>query len=240
MNITPDQLIYWQWGPLVFNATLIYTWLVMTLLVLVSGLVTRRLSTGAHISRLQNLLEIVVVFIRQQIIAVGHQEPGRYLPFIGTIFLFIAVSNLLSIVPGYQPPTGSLSTTTALAAWVFAAVPFFGIWSQGVLRYLRNYTQPSVLMLPFNIIGEFSRTLALAVRLFGNVMSGSMIGGILLAVTPLFFPVVMQAFGLLIGIIQAYIFAVLATVYITAAAAPGPNPTPPRRLGRKENTPWIT
>ena len=230
MNITPDQLIYWQWGPLVFNATLMYTWLVMALLVLVSGLVTRRLSTGARISRLQNLLEILVVFIRQQIIAVGHQEPGRYLPFIGTIFLFIALSNLLSIVPGYQPPTGSLSTTTALAAWVFAAVPFFGIWNQGIIRYLRNYTQPSVLMLPFNIIGEFSRTLALAVRLFGNVMSGSMIGGVLLAVTPLFFPVVMQAFGLLIGIIQAYIFAVLATVYITAAAGARSQPDAPAAL----------
>lgn len=218
MNITPDQIVCWQWGHVVINATLIYTWLVMAVLVIVSGLVTRRLSNGARISRLQNLLEMVVVFIRQQILTVGHRQPGQYLPFIGTLFLFIAVSNVLGIVPGFQPPTGSLSTTTALAACVFVAVPLFGIRNQGTLGYLRNYARPSVLMLPFNIIGDFSRTLALAVRLFGNIMSGSMIGAVLLAVTPLFFPVVMQAFGLLIGLIQAYIFAVLATVYITAAS----------------------
>jgi F-type H+-transporting ATPase subunit a len=129
-------------------------------------------------------------------------------------------------VPGFLPPTGSLSTTTALAACVFSAVPWFGIRQQGVMGYLRNYTRPSVLMLPFNIIGEFSRSLALAVRLFGNIMSGAMIGAILLSVTPLFFPVIMQALGLLIGLIQAYIFAILATVYITAATEARP-PTGP-------------
>ncbi|MCU0580300.1 MAG: F0F1 ATP synthase subunit A, partial [Desulfobacterota bacterium] len=183
MNITPDQVICWQWGPIVINATLIYTWLIMVLLVVLSRLVTPRLSTGPRLSRLQNLLEVVVDFVRQQIAALGQREPERYLPFVGTLFIFIAVSNLLSVVPGFLPPTGSLSTTTALAACVFSAVPWFGIRQQGVMGYLRNYTRPSVLMLPFNIIGEFSRSLALAVRLFGNIMSGSMIGAILLTVT---------------------------------------------------------
>jgi F-type H+-transporting ATPase subunit a len=233
LNITPDQVIGWQGGPIVINATLIYTWLIMVLLVVLSRLVTRRLSTGPSLSGLQNLLEVVVDFVRQQIAALGQREPERYLPFVGTLFIFIAVSNLLSVVPGFLPPTGSLSTTTALAACVFSAVPWFGIRQQGVMGYLRNYTRPSVLMLPFNIIGEFSRSLALAVRLFGNIMSGSMIGAILLTVPPLFFPVIMQALGLLIGLIQAYIFAILATVYITAASEARPPTGPPGSPSKK-------
>jgi len=217
MKLTPDELFLGRWEFIVINATLVYTWLIMGLLVAVSWLVTRKLSTGAPMSRLQNMSEVVVVFMQRQISAVGHQESEPCLPFIGTLFLFIAASNLLSVVPGFLPPTGSLSTTTALAFCVFAAVPLFGIRSQG-WRYFKNYAQPSIFMLPLNIMGEFSRTVALAVRLFGNVMSGSLIGGILLSVTPLFFPVVMQAFGLLTGLIQAYIFTVLATVFIAAAA----------------------
>jgi F-type H+-transporting ATPase subunit a len=139
------------------------------------------------------------------------------LPFIGTLFLFIAVANLLTIIPGYIPPTGSLSTTAALALCVFVAVPCYGIAKRGVAGYLKNYVQPTVFMLPFNIIGEFSRTLALAVRLFGNVMSSVKVAAILLAITPLFFPVLMQALGLLTGLIHAYIFALLAMVYIASA-----------------------
>ena len=142
-----------------------------------------------------------------------------YLPFIGTLFLFIAVSNLLSIVPGYRSPTGSLSTTAALAVCVFFAVPFFGIRARGVRDYLKQYSQPSIMMLPFNLIGELSRTLALAVRLFGNIMSGEMIVAILLVIAPLFFPVIMQLMGLLVGVIQAYIFAILAAVYIASAVS---------------------
>lgn len=217
MSITPDQIILWQWGTIGINATLVFTWLVMGLLVIGSRLITRRLATGSKMSRMQNLLEIIVSFLRNQISDVGNGEPGRFLPFIATLFLFIAVSNLLSIVPGYLPPTGSLSTTTALAICVFVAVPLFGISSQGAAAYFKNYAKPSIFMLPLNVMGELSRTLALAVRLFGNVMSGTMIGGILLSVTPLIFPVVMQAFGLLTGLIQAYIFAILATVFIAAA-----------------------
>ncbi|MDY7001571.1 MAG: F0F1 ATP synthase subunit A, partial [Thermodesulfobacteriota bacterium] len=119
-------------------------------------------------------------------------------------------------VPGFEPPTGSLSTTAGLALCVFVAVPVYGISQSGLIPYLKNYVRPTPLMLPFNIIGDFSRILALAVRLFGNVMSGSMIGGILLIIAPLFVPVIMQLFGLLTGLVQAYIFAVLAAVYIGA------------------------
>jgi len=123
----------------------------------------------------------------------------------------------LSVVPGYQPPTGSLSTTAALAACVFIAVPLYGIASQGLLGYLAHYVRPTVLMLPFNVVGELSRTLALAVRLYGNIMSGTVISAILIGFVPLFVPILMQLFGLLTQMIQAYIFAVLAMVYIASA-----------------------
>lgn len=216
MRISPDTFVLFRWGPIVLNATIISTWAVMALMVLGSKLVTRGLTTETRFSRWQNLMEVLVTGIREQIREISGQDPGEYLPFVGTLFLFVAVCNLLSIVPGYEAPTGSLSTTAALAACVFVAVPLYGIAHRG-LSYFAQYIKPSVFMLPFNIMGELSRTLALAVRLFGNVMSGTMIVGILLAITPLIFPIVMQALGLLTGLIQAYIFAILAMVYIAAA-----------------------
>jgi F-type H+-transporting ATPase subunit a len=155
--------------------------------------------------------------MREQIRQVSQQDPGRYLPFIGSLFLFIAASNVLAVVPGFQPPTGSLSTTTALALCVLMAVPLYGVAQHGLFGYLRTYLQPTFLMLPFNILGEISRTVALAVRLYGNVMSGTILAAIIVSIIPFFFPVLMQALGLLTGLIQAYIFAVLAMVYIAAA-----------------------
>jgi F-type H+-transporting ATPase subunit a len=133
------------------------------------------------------------------------------------LFLLVAMASICTIIPGYSPPTGSLSTTTALALCVFVAVPLFGIEDQGLSGYLKSYTKPTIMMLPFNIIGELSRTLALAVRLFGNMMSGAMIIAILLTITPFIFPIFMTALGLLTGMVQAYIFSILAAVYIAAA-----------------------
>jgi F-type H+-transporting ATPase subunit a len=216
MHISTDSMVFLRFGPFSVNGTILYTWIVMALLSLGSWLVTRRLRTDVHISKWQNLLEALVQGIRQQLRDASGREPKGFLPFLGTLFLFIAVSNVLSVVPGFEPPTGSLSTTAALAICVFLAVPGYGIIEVGILNYLRNYIQPTFFMLPFNIIGEFSRTLAMAVRLFGNVMSGNMIGAILLAIAPLFVPVIMQMLGLLTGLVQAYIFAILAAVYIGA------------------------
>ena len=144
-------------------------------------------------------------------------QARTYLPFLGTLFLFLATASLATVIPGFEPPTGSLSTTIALALCVFVAIPFFGIRKQGLRGYLRSYIEPTVIMLPFNIISEASRTLALAVRLFGNMMSGTMIIAILLTITPFLFPVVMTLLGLLTGMVQAYIFTILAAVYIAAA-----------------------
>jgi len=168
-------------------------------------------------SRLQNLMEVLVSALRDQIREISGQSPDPYLPFVGTLFLFLAFANLMSIVPGYVAPTASLSTTAALAACVFVAVPVFGISHLGFGNYLKQYLRPSIFMLPFNLIGELSRTLALAVRLYGNMMSGTVIAAILLSFVPLFVPILAQTFGLLTGMIQAYIFSILAMVYIASA-----------------------
>jgi len=217
-DISPDQVVFWQWHFVTLNATIVFTWLVMALMVGGAWLITRRLSADTRMSRWQNLLEVIVDGMRGQIREIAQQDSRAHLVFGGTLFLFILTANLLQIVPGYAAPTASLSTTTALAVCVFVSVPLFGILSRGLRGYLKQYVRPSVLMLPFNVLGELSRTLALAVRLFGNIMSGTKVAAILLSLAPLFFPVVMHALGLLTGVIQAYIFAVLAMVYIASAS----------------------
>ena len=217
MNLSSDEIIFWQHGFFKLNLTILTTWGLMLALVVVARLVTMRLSEGMPLSRAQSILEIIVLATSSQIEEVGLRQPKKYLGFLGTLFIFIALSNLCTIFPGYEPPTGSLSTTAALAISVFIAVPVYGIAQSGPGDYLRSYLKPTVLMLPFNIISELSRTLALAIRLFGNIMSGSMIIAILLTVTPFLFPIVMSMLGLLTGLVQAYIFTILATVYIAAA-----------------------
>ncbi|OGB81615.1 MAG: F0F1 ATP synthase subunit A, partial [Burkholderiales bacterium RIFOXYC12_FULL_60_6] len=174
MRLTPDEMVFWQHGFLKLNATIVFTWGLMFALAVGSKLITRKLSTGLERSRWQNLLEIVVTAIEKQIEDVGLRDPKKYLGFLGTLFLFVATASLCTVIPGYEPPTGSLSTTAALALCVFVAVPLFGIADQGMGGYFKSYVEPTFIMLPFNIISEVSRTLALAVRLFGNMMSGAM------------------------------------------------------------------
>ena len=217
MRLSPDQIVLWQYGFLKLNGTIAFTWGLMAVLAFGSMLVTRKLSMDLKRSRWQNLLEIIVTGIEKQIADVGLRHPDKYIGFLGTLFLFIALASLCTIIPGYEPPTGSLSTTAALALCVLVAVPFFGIEEQGLGGYLKSYAEPTIIMLPFNIISELSRTLALAVRLFGNMMSGTMILAILLTITPFIFPIAMSALGLLTGMVQAYIFSILAAVYIASA-----------------------
>ncbi|ERT09594.1 ATP synthase F0, A subunit [Lyngbya aestuarii BL J] len=216
MEISPDNIIIWQWGFIVLNATILYTWLVMAILVLGSWWVTRHLSVEPQMSPWQNGLEIIVNTINTQIRGAAQQDPSKFLPLVGTLFLFIALANILTIFPVYESPAGSLSTTAALALWVFVAVPWFGIRNSGLKGYLKHFIQPSPFMLPFQIISEISRTISLAVRLFGNVMSTSLLVAILLSIVPLFFPAVMRIFGVLVGVIQAYVFAILTLVYIAS------------------------
>ena len=217
MNLSSDQQVLWQHGFLKLNGTIVTTWAIVIAMALGSKLVTRRLVVEGTISRWQGSLEIIVTAIEKQLRELGLDRPERYLSFLGTLFLFVAVACLCTLIPGYLPPTGSLSTTAALALCVFVAVPIFGIREQGFAAYLKSYAEPTPIMLPFNVISEFSRTLALAIRLFGNMMSGVMIIAILLTITPYLFPIAMTALGLLTGLVQAYIFSILAAVYIAAA-----------------------
>ena len=227
MHLSTDEMIFWQHGILKLNGTILFTWGLMLVLAVGSKIITRKLSSGLTHSRWQNLVEIVVTSIEKQIEEVGLSQPQKYLGFLGTLFLFLATASICTVIPGYEPPTGSLSTTAALALCVWVAVPFFGIKEQGLAGYLKSYVEPTVIMLPFNIISELSRTLALAVRLFGNMMSGTMILAILLTVTPFIFPIAMSVLGLLTGMVQAYIFSILAAVYIASATrVRNPKPEP--------------
>jgi len=211
MKLSPDETIFWQHGFITINLTIVTTWLLMFVMVLGSWLITRKLKKDIQISRWQCILEMIVIGIKNQIKEIGLNKPEKFIGFIGTLFLFITLSNLCIIFPGYEAPTA------ALAICVFLAVPFFGISESGIMGYLKSYLQPTFIMLPFNIISEISRTLALAIRLFGNIMSGGMIVTILLSIAPLIFPVLMTILGLITGIVQAYIFSILAIVYIAAA-----------------------
>lgn len=218
MRISPDEIVFWEYGFINLNLTIVMTWVIMILLVVGAWLITRNLKTSINNrSRWQNILEIIVLLINDQIKEIGLKNPKKYIGFIGTLFLFIAVSSILSIIPWYEPPTASLSTTVALAISVFISVPVFGIAERGFWKYLKTYIEPKFFMLPLNIISEISRTIALAIRLFGNMMSSGLVATILISLAPFFFPMIMDALGLLTGVIQAYIFAILASVYIAAA-----------------------
>src|SRR5690606_11587223 len=217
VELSPDSITLVDLGIVRLNATVAYSWVVLAVLVVGSALITLRLTDGPPVSRWQSALEALVSILRSQIADMTQQNPDRYLPFIGTLFLFIAVSNLLAIIPGFSSPVSSVSTTAALAFCVFIAVPVYGVMARGLKDYLRAYIQPTFIMLPLNILSELSRTLALAIRLFGNALSGDILVAILIVIVPLFVPIVMQLFGLVIGLIQAYIFAILATVFIASA-----------------------
>ena len=216
-QISPDQVIIWSWKFITLNVTILYTWLVMGILLFVSWLATRNLSSELNVSRWQHFLEVVISVIRGEISEMTKKNADAFIPLIGTLFLFICTSNILVVVPGFIAPTSSITTTAALATCVFIAVPYFGIRRTGLLHYLKEYFQPNFIFFPFHVMGEISRTLALTVRLFGNIMSHEKVVAILLLVTPFLFPIIMQALGLLIGVIQAYIFAILSMVYIASA-----------------------
>ncbi|KAA0892786.1 F0F1 ATP synthase subunit A [Pusillimonas sp. ANT_WB101] len=219
MELTPDAIVVFTVAGIPINATIFFTWIIMAILTGIAWLMTRSLRADVPPTRWRTALEVIVQGIQAQITEITGRPARQVMYFSGTLFLFIFVSNVLAVVPGFHAPTGSLSTTTALALAVLVAVPIFGIGSRGVRGYLKTYVEPSWIMLPFNLISEVTRGLSLAIRLYGNIMSGAVIVAILLGVAPFFFPVLMEMLGLLAGVIQAYIFAVLATVYISSAMA---------------------
>ena len=217
MILNPDEIRVSFFGAFQINLTILTTWALIFFLSTSSWLISRKLVPDLRISKWQGFVEMIVLSIKKQIEEAGIKRAEKYVGFLGSLFIFLVSASFFSIIPGYRVPTASFSTTAALSICVFISVFWFGIAQKGVKGYLKNYIQPTVLILPFNVIGEFSRTLALAIRLFGNMMSGEMMVSILLTITPLFLPVVMSAFDLFIGFVQAYIFTVLAMVYIAAA-----------------------
>ncbi|MCP4393704.1 MAG: F0F1 ATP synthase subunit A [Alphaproteobacteria bacterium] len=240
VSISTDSTVYRSWllwgddmqtgWVFELNQTLVMTWLVMALVILFSFIVTRKLSSSTKISRGQNLLEVLVGGLNLQIREVSQQEPGKYLPFIGSMFIFILVANLIGYVPGLDSPTASLTTTTSFALLVMVAVPVYGIAKKGLFGYLKLYFEPYAFFAPLNIVSEIARTVALAVRLYGNILSGAAMAAIVLGllpilfnyeyIQPLLYPFVMlplSLLGLLSAIVQAYIFTVLSMVFIAAA-----------------------
>jgi len=208
-------LILFHIGPVPISKPVVTTWVIMAVIALVSWLGTRRASVEP--SALQSTLEIIVETISDQISAIIQKDTWPYLPLLGTLFLFLVVANLSAVLPDVQPPTGHIETPAALAVIVFLSVHYFGIRKRGIGPYLRHYTQPSVLLTPLNVLSEITRTFSLMIRLFGNMMSHEFVLAIVVFLAGLLVPIPFMLLGIMIGIIQAYIFTVLAAVFIGAA-----------------------
>jgi F-type H+-transporting ATPase subunit a len=213
-----------QIGPAGITEPVVITWAIMAFLTLFAVSVTRRLSLLP--SKGQTVLEAFVGVIDDQIRSTMQVEPGPYRALIGTIFIFILCANWSSLIPGIEAPTAHLETDAAFGAIVFCAMVFYGIRTRGLFGYLATFTEPTWIMIPLNIAEQFTRIFSLIIRLFGNVMSGVFIGAIVLALAGLFVPIPFMALDVLTGAIQAYIFTVLAMVFIGAAVSEGRQESP--------------
>ncbi|HYS64312.1 MAG TPA: F0F1 ATP synthase subunit A [Paraburkholderia sp.] len=209
-------------GLLSITEPVLTTWAIMILLTAVAALLSRRLSINP--TKLQTALELLVVTLDQQMRDTMQTEPGPFRPLIGTLFIFVLVANWSSLVPGVTPPTAHLETDAALALIVLGATVFHGIRVRGTAGYLAAFAEPSWIMIPLNVVEQITRTFSLVVRLFGNVMSGVFVIGIILSLAGLLVPIPLMALDLLTGAVQAYIFAVLSMVFIGAAISDPPNP----------------
>jgi F-type H+-transporting ATPase subunit a len=213
-------------GPMPITASVVATWAIMVVLVLGSVVITRRLSLVP--SSTQAFFELIVDTVDSQIRDTMQVEPGPYRAFIGTLFALIFVANWSSLVPGVEPPTAHIETDAALALLVFVAVIWFGVRAGGVRGYLATFASPNPIMIPLNFIESITRTFSLLVRLFGNVMSGVFVVGIVLSLAGLLVPIPLMALDLLTGAVQAYIFAILAMAFIAAAVNDGKTTRPER------------
>ncbi len=210
-----DSSVFFYVFDLPINITIFSSWIVMAVLMVFSFLATRFLTDDIQTSRWQTLMEMIVIWLRKEIKETSNDNPAKYLGLAIGLFMFILVSNLLTIFPWFDPPTASLSTTIAFALVVFFAIPYHAIQNAGVVGYLRKFVDPSPIMLPMNLFSEVASTFSMALRLFGNMLSGAMFASILTSFVPLLLPLSMQILGLLTGSIQAYIFALLAVVYMS-------------------------
>lgn len=207
--------ILFQLGPLGLTREVVTTWVIMAALALASWAATRRLTLRPDTR--QAAAELVVTGIMSQIEDVTRKNGRLFLPLIGTIFIFLAVANLSGVLPGFEAPTSKLETPAALAVIVFFSVHYYGVRAKGLGGYITSFAKPKLIMLPLNVISEITRTFSLMVRLFGNVMSGEFVIALVVALSGLFAPIPFMALEVLVGLVQAYIFTVLATVFIGAA-----------------------
>jgi F-type H+-transporting ATPase subunit a len=215
-NASPlETEVLFRVGTVPIARPVVTTSVIVAMLGLGSWLCTRRLHMRP--GRGQAALEAVVVMVGDQVREIVRRDPAPFLPILGTLFLFLVTANLSAILPGVKAPTASLETPAALAVVVFLSAHVYGIREQGVRKYLASYLKPNPLMLPLNVLSEVTRTFSLMVRLFGNMMSHELVIGIVAAIAGLIVPIPFMALGILVGIIQAYIFAILATVFVGAA-----------------------
>ena len=217
MQASPlTSTVLFHLGPVTITRPVVTTWVLILVLTAACWLVTRRLK--ALPDGRQAVLEIVVTGIAAQIEDVIRKDSRPFLPLLGTLFIFLVTANLSGLLPGVEAPTSKLETPAALALIVFFSVHFFGIRARGLRGYLASFAKPKLIMLPLNILSELTRTFSLMLRLFGNIMSGEFIIALIVALAGLFVPIPLMALEILIGIVQAYIFTVLAAVFIGAAA----------------------
>ncbi|MBL3528948.1 MAG: F0F1 ATP synthase subunit A [gamma proteobacterium endosymbiont of Lamellibrachia anaximandri] len=207
--------IVFQLGPLQVTNTVVTTWVIMGVIAVLGWLITRHLRMEP--GPVQTAAEGVISAIEESIDAVAPGHMGHLLPFIGTLWLFLIIANLSGLIPGVHSPTRDLSATLALAILVFLSVHWFGIRTQGVKAYLHHYLRPSPIMLPFHIISEVTRTIALAVRLFGNIMSLEMTALLILLVAGFLAPIPILMLHIIEALVQAYIFGMLALIYVAGS-----------------------
>jgi F-type H+-transporting ATPase subunit a len=202
-------------GPVAITRPVVTTWVIMLVLALLCRFITGRLTLRPGTR--QAVVEVIVDGISSQIKDIMRKDPRPFLPLLGTLFIFLVIANLSGVLPGVEAPTSKIETPAALALIVFFSVHYFGIRSRGLRGYLASFAEPKLIMLPLNILSEITRTFSLMVRLFGNVMSGDFVIGLVVALAGLFVPIPLMALEILVGLVQAYIFTVLAAVFIGAA-----------------------
>jgi F-type H+-transporting ATPase subunit a len=216
--VFPETVL--SFGPVMVTDTVIFTWFIMAVIIVVSLLLTRNLSLRPTL--LQEALEAVFEAIVKTVREVLPVEPWLVVPVLGTFWILIGFSNLAGLVPGIKTPTADINTTFAFAVVSYASAHAVGISQQGLKRYLSHYGEPSWIVLPFHLVAEVSRTIALAVRLFGNMLSGDMVAVIVLGIAGLLAPVPFALLHIVIGLIQAYIFGVLTLVFIAGGMSQEP------------------
>lgn len=199
-------------GPVVITNTVVTTWVIMAVLGLFAWLVSRRLQIEP--GPLQTAVEGIVATIENAVAAVAPEQTQRIMPFIGSLWIFLVIANLSGLLPGAHSPTRDLSATAGLAFLVFLSTHWFGIRAQGVKNYLHHYISPNPILLPFHLISEITRTIALAVRLFGNMMSLEMAALLILMVAGFLAPVPILMLHIIEALVQAYIFGMLALIYV--------------------------